>query len=142
MLFKEGSALYAFEVQREAGEDVLYVNYLGSPLAPNLAESADVMARTVELLIGNPNITKLIFVQQRNYCYDFKQISLLQEIAQLYVYLTKQERILAPEKLALSEQTVGRKYSIVSYLLNLLKSDAVACYSELRRILREERINF
>ncbi len=142
MLFKKGTPLYAFEVQREAGQDILYVNYLGSPSVPNLAENPEVMARTVDLLMQNPQIAKIVFVQQRNYCYDFSEISLLQEVAQLYTYLTKQERILAPEKLTMFNQAVGKRYSIVNYLLDLLKRDPIACYIELKRTLRDERIAF
>jgi type IV secretory pathway ATPase VirB11/archaellum biosynthesis ATPase len=141
MLFKKGTPLYAFEVQREAGQDVLYINYLGSPIVPNLAESTDIMSRTVDLLIRNPNISKIVFVQQRNYCYTFAQISLLQEIAQLYVYLTKQEKILSPRRLSIN-QPVGRRYDTISYLLSILKRDPIACYVEVKRILREERIVF
>jgi len=142
MLFKKGTPLFAFEVQREAGQDVLYVNYLGSPYVPNLAEIPDIMARTVDLLIENPNISKMVFVQQRNYCYDFSSISLLQEVAQLYLYLTKQEKILSPGKLSLRGQPVARRYDLISYLLGLLKRDPIACYVEIKRILREERIAF
>ena len=36
-MFKKGAALYAYEVMREAGQDVMYINYLGSPYVPNLA---------------------------------------------------------------------------------------------------------
>ena len=142
MLFKPGTALYAYEVQREAGQDVLHVNYLGSALVPSLADSDEVMSRTVDLVIENPNISRVVFVQQRNYSYSFIQISLLQEIAQLYTYLLKQEKILSPEKLTISGQPVSRRYNVLSYLLALLKRDPVACYSELRRVLREERIMF
>ncbi len=142
MLFKKGTALYAFEVQRESGQDVLYVNYLGAPSVPNLAESPDVMSKTVDLLIENPNISRIIFVQQRNYCYDFLQVALLQETAQLYVHLSKQEKILSPEKLSMLNYSISKRYSSVDYLLNLLKRDAVACYVETKRILREERIAF
>ena len=142
MLFKRGTPLYAFEVQREAGQDVLYVNYLGSPSVPNLIDSPDVMSRTVDLLIENPQVAKVVFVQQRNYCYDFSQISLLGEIAQLYNYLTKQERILSPGKLSIAGQLVSRRHNIMAYLLSLLKRDPLACFSELKRVLREERIAF
>jgi len=142
MLFKKGTPLYAFEVQREAGEDVMYVNYLGSPIIPSLADSPDVMGKSVELLIENPNVAKLVFVQQRNYVYDFAEVSLLQEIAQLYVYLTKQEKLLSPVKLSLSKRDVGRRYNIISYFLSLLKTDPIAAYVDLKRILREERIAF
>ncbi len=142
MLFKKGTVLYAFEVQREDGQDVLYINYLGSQSVPSIAESPDVMAKTVDLLIENPQVARVVFVQQRNYSYDFSQVSLLQELAQLYVYLSKQERILSPGKLSITNQPVSRRYNIISYLLSLLKRDPVACYVELKRILREERIAF
>ncbi len=142
MLFKPGTQLYAYEVQRESGEDVLYINYLGSPAVPNIAESGEVMSRTIDLIIDNSNISKIIFVQQRNYHYDFPQVSLLQEIAQMYTYLVKQERILSPEKLSISGQPIGRRHEAVNYLLMLLKQDPFACYSEIRRTLRQERIAF
>ncbi|MDO8628838.1 MAG: hypothetical protein Q7R56_03715, partial [Nanoarchaeota archaeon] len=51
-------------------------------------------ARTIELLIESPNISRIVFVQQRNYSYSSSETFLLQEIANLYVYLTKQEKIL------------------------------------------------
>ena len=38
MLFKKGTPLYACEIMREAGEDIMYVNYLGSSDVPSLAE--------------------------------------------------------------------------------------------------------
>ncbi len=142
MLFKKGTPLYAFEVQRESGQDILYVNYLGAASVPNIAESPDIMAKTVDLLIENPTISRIIFVQQRNYCYDFPQVALLQEIAQLYVYLTKQEKILSPRKLSMLNQPVSRRYSRIGYILDLLKRDTIACYLEVKRILREERIAF
>jgi len=142
MLFKTGTPLYAFEVQREAGEDVLYVNYLGSPYVPNLADNPEVMARTIDLLIENPQISKIIFVQQRNYVYDFPEVSMLQELAQLYVFLVRQERILAVEKLSFARRDVPKRYNTVSYLLSLLKRDPIACYAEIKRVLQEERAAF
>jgi len=142
MLFKKGTRLYAFEVQREAGQDVMYVNYLGSPFVPNVASSPEVMSQTVNLLIENPQISKIIFVQQRNYVFDMEEISLLQEMAQLYTYLTKQEKILTPEKLSLSGRNVARRYNIVNYLLDLVKRDPIAAYSETKRALRQERVAF
>ena len=30
MLFKPGTPVYSFEIQREAGEDVMYINFLGA----------------------------------------------------------------------------------------------------------------
>ncbi len=50
------------------------------------------MERTRDILIENPNASRVVFVQQKNYNYDFDETSSLLEIAQLYVYFIKQEK--------------------------------------------------
>ena len=89
MLFKPGTPLYSYEIIREAGNQVIYANYLGAAFVPNLAENPEIMNRTIDLLIEAPDISRIVFVQQRNYNYNPSQVFLLQEIANLYVYLTK-----------------------------------------------------
>ncbi len=135
MVFKTTSPLYASEIDRKEGENLLYVNYLGAPFTPSVADSAEVMARTIDSLIENPNVSRIIFVQQRNYNYPFEQVALLVEIAQLYNYLLKQERILSPEKLGLF---AGLEFAPaeLSYLVALLRQDPVGCYIELNRKIR------
>src|SRR3972149_11668950 len=113
MQFKEGAKIYSYEVKREGGEDVLYINYLGAPYVPNLAESGEVMARTIEALMENPNVSRIIFVQQKNYNYDLEETSMLLEIAQLYTYLVKQEKILSREKIGMTEQFFPQRYNEV-----------------------------
>ena len=100
MLFKPQTPVYAYEVMREEGNQVLYVNYLGASVVPNVAEDPEVMSRTFDLLIEAPNISRVVFVQQRNYSYGSSETFMLQEIANLYVFLTKQEKILTPFKLS------------------------------------------
>ena len=141
MIFKPEAAIYSYEVEREAGQNVLYFNYLGAPYVPSLAESKEVMARTVDALIESPNISRVVFVQQRNYSHDFAQIALLIEISQLYNYLVKHERVLSPERLVLQcYHLLAQRHASMSYLVMLLKQDSIACYFEAKRILREERI--
>jgi len=143
MIFPKEAPLYAHEVVRESGRDVLYVNYLGAPFVPNLALLPKVMAQIIDLLIENPTVSRIILVQQRNYCYDFKQVAMLNEIARLYVYFIRQERLLEPAMLAMPgcEQYLGERLNIMRYLiLSLLKQDPIACYVETRRLLREKKI--
>ena len=73
MQFKEGTPLHSHEVQREGGEDLLYINYMGAPYVPSLAESPEVMERTVDALIENPNVSRIIFVQQKIIIMIFKK---------------------------------------------------------------------
>jgi len=142
MLFKPETPLYTYEIIRESGQQVAYVNYLGANFFPSISENPEVMLRTIDLLIEAPNLSRIVFVQQRNYSYDSEQVFMLQEIANLYVYLTKQEKILSPSKLSImNSQEIRRRYSDVSYLLIVLKRDPIACYLLLKRLINGEKLN-
>jgi len=141
MQFKEGTKLYSYEVEREGGEDILYINYLGAPYVPSLSDFPEIMERTIDALIENPNVSRIVFVQQKNYNYDFNETSLLLEIAQLYVYFVRQERILSQEKLITNrEQFFSQRYNDIFSFLYLLKQDPIAAYSELKKIIIEAKI--
>jgi len=141
MLFKPGTELYSYEVVKEAENQVIYVNYLGAPLVPNLS-NPEVFLRTVDLLINIPNVSRIVFVQQRNYAYDSEQVFMIKEIANLYIYLTKQENILSPFKLSISNsEYLSQRYNDVRYLLLTLKRDPLKCYSYLKTILKKEKEN-
>ncbi len=143
MIFKPGTKIYGYEVKREAGQDIMYINYLGAPYVPGIAESSIVMARTIESLIESPNISRVVFVQQRNYSYDFRQVALLIEIGQLYVHLIKQEKVLEASTLEpfKCKRHLPQRYDAMRYLiLTLLKQDPIGCYVEAKRLLREEKI--
>lgn len=142
MLFKEGTSLYAYEIIKETGSQVAYVNYMGAPFVPNLADNPDVMSRTFDILIQSPNLSRIVFVQQRNYNYGPEETFMLQEIANVYVFLTKQEKVLTPTKLSIMNTAyVSQRYNDMSYLLVTLRQDPVACYMELKRYLNDEKVN-
>ncbi len=141
MQFKKDTPLYSYEVQRKGGEDILYVNYLGAPFVPNLADSPEIMDKTMGVLIENQNVSRIVFVQQKNYNYDFNETSFLLEIAQLYAHFVKQDRILSPEKLVTNcEQFFSQRYNELMSFLFLLRRDPIAAYNELRKIIIEARI--
>ena len=140
MLFKPGTPLYAYEVQREAGQDVLYINFLGAPFVPNIADSPEVMALTVDYLSKTPNVSRIVFVQQRNYNYDFAEVSLLQEVADLYIHLTQQEKILSTNRLSVNNPgAIAERYDFLNHLVMLLRSDPIAAYIELGRNLNVQK---
>ena len=138
MMFKEGAVLYSLEIERTAGEDIMYVNYLNAPFVPSIADSSAVMARTVDSLVENPNVSRIVFVQQRNYNYSFEQVSLLAEVASIYNFLFKQEAVLSIEKLSMYGN-VPEIHAELSYLLLLLRQDPIACYSDLKKRIKSLR---
>jgi flagellar protein FlaI len=141
MKFERGAKLYSYYVQREGGEDVIYINYQNAGFVPSFADYPEVMERTVDILIENPNISRIVFVQQKNYNYDFKETTMLLEIAQLYVYFIKQENILSQEKLITNcGQFFSKRYNEMFSFLFLLKRDPITAYNELKRLIIEARI--
>ncbi|HUS51589.1 MAG TPA: hypothetical protein VMZ91_15590, partial [Candidatus Paceibacterota bacterium] len=141
MQFNKEVPLYSYEIKREGGEDVIYINYLGAPYVPSLSDSPEIMDKTIDVLIENPNISRIVFVQQKNYNYDFQETSLLLEIAQLYVYFLKQEKVLSHKKLVTNnEQFFSQRYNDIFSFLFLLKQDPIASYHELKKIIIEAKI--
>jgi len=142
MEFKEGAQLYSYEIKREAGEDVIYFNYLGASFIPSISEFPEVMERAINALIENPNVSRIVFVQQKNYNYDFQEVSLLLEISHLYASLIKQEKILSQEKLSPSYRDFfPQRYKNMLSFLFLLKKDPVASFAELKKIIIEAKIS-
>ncbi len=141
MQFEKEDPLYSYEVKREGGEDILYINYLGAPYVPSLSDSSEVMERTIDALIENSNVSRIVFVQQKNYNYDFKETSILLELAQIYVFLLKQERILSQDKLITNyTEFFNSRYNDVFSFMYLLKQDPLAAHSELKQIIIEAKI--
>lgn len=138
MLFKEGASLYAVEIERKAGEDVMYINYLTAPFVPSISDDPSVMARTIDMLIDNPTVSRVIFVQQRNYNYPYEQVALLSEVAAIYNFLSKQEAVLSIEKLSLYGN-IPEMHAELSYLLMLLRQDPIGCYLDLKKRVRDLR---
>ena len=135
MMFNEGSPLYATEIERKSGENVIYVNYMGASFSPSIADGADVMARVIDSLTQNPNVSRVVFVQQRNYNYDSKQVLILSEISGLLNFMLKNEEILSAEKLSLFGNVVDAQGDLI-YFLGLLRQDPVGCYVELRNRIK------
>jgi len=142
MQFGKKDKLYSYVVQREAGEDILYFNYQGAPISPSLADHPEVMERVIDSLIENSNVSRIMLVQQKNYNYDFQETEYLLEIASLYTYLLKQEKILSHDKLVTGQESFfPKRYNELFGFLYLLKSDPIAAYFELKKILIEVKIN-
>jgi flagellar protein FlaI len=133
MMFKEDTPIYSYEVVREAGENVVYINYLGANIVPSFSDYGEVMGRTVEILREESNVSRVVFVQQRNYSYNFSQVKFLVEIGDLMDFFSKQERIVSPEKLSHLGPLYYDTYGFLNRVVNeLLPSDPVLAYRELK----------
>ncbi|MFH0711613.1 MAG: type II/IV secretion system ATPase subunit [archaeon] len=135
-MFKADAPLYSYEIVRESGENVMYVNYLGAKFVPSLVDSAEVMGKTVDNLREESNVARIVFVQQRNYSHDFKQVKMLVEVGNLYNFLTKQEKIVSPEKLSSLGTFYYDAYAFFNRVINeIFVADPVKAYRELKGML-------
>ena len=140
MMFKSDTPLYSYEVVREIGENVMYINSLGARFVPSLIDSAEVMGKTIDNLKEDPNIARIVFVQQRNYSHDFSQVEMLVEIANLSDFLVKQEKIVSAEKLSHLGPSYHEAHAFLNSIVNeLLSTDPVKAYRELRGMLFGKR---
>ncbi len=141
MEFGKETPLFSYEVKKEGGEDVVYVNYQGVSYVPSVVEYPEEMERAVDILIENPNVSRIVFSQTKNYSYDFKETNYLIEIANLYIYLLKKEQILSRNKLIKgSEQFFSQRYNDLFSFLFFLKKDPISAYKELRKLLLEAKV--
>lgn len=139
MIFKSETPLYSYEVIRESGENVMYINYLGAPFIPSLTDSEEVMSRTIDCLAEDTHVSRVVFVQQRNYSHNFSQVKMLSEIASLYNFLVKQEKLTSSEKLS-KLSSYKTAYTFLNYIINdTLKKNPVKAYKELKTALFEQK---
>ncbi len=133
---------FSYEVVREGEDNVLRVDCEGLPFFPSLEDSSVTMARTVDAIIANPGVTRIVFFQKRDYEYDFDQARILVEVARLNNQLVRQQSLFSYQALGPYSRLVDERYAILKNIIhNLMKSDPIAAYVELKRIRRNEEIN-
>ncbi|MBW2971777.1 type II/IV secretion system ATPase subunit [Candidatus Woesearchaeota archaeon] len=145
-LFEGRLPLYGYEVLREGEDNVMRINYEGAPTVPSIEDNPTVMSRTCDHLIESKNVTKIIFLQKREYEYDYNQTALLKEIALIYDKLSRQKEMFSLQALQVddaSKQFAKRWYTEVQKLVyQQLRADPIGMYVELKRKLREERVAY
>ncbi len=136
---------FSYDVIREGDDVILYVNLEDYYRIPSLEDDQVVMSKTCDMLTEVRDATKIIFLQKRNYEYDYRQTLLIAEIAKIYSQLVRRKDVFSYTNL-LSDSNCSRWvniwYSTVQDIIsNLLRSDPIGAYVELVRISRDERIN-
>lgn len=132
-----------YDVIREGEDTILMVNYSSRGRVPSIEDDEVCMAESCDLLIANPQTTKIIFSQKQDYEYDFSQVQLIKELALLHHKLVRNKEIFSYESFTSSPNNVvlSQRYTEVhNVIFSLLKSDPLRCYVTLKRILRRERI--
>ncbi len=142
MLFNKKLGPDEYEIVKEGNEEVIRINSINTNYLPSLEDSALCMSRTIEKLIQVPSASRIIFSERRNYEYGFNQVYMLKEIANIYNHLIKQKVVFnfMRDFPSFSSYESGEIEKLQFIILNVLKSDPVGAYVELKRLIRENKI--
>ena len=144
MLFGKKTGTCGYELVKEGQEDVMRINCLKCSYTPYVADSPVCMMRTIDKLVEAPSVGRIIFAQKRNYEYSYEQTQMLVEIANLYNHLVKQKRALSLSAMGTGVECTRcfpSRHADVQYIIfNLLRSDPLGAYVELKRLIREAKI--
>ncbi len=135
----------SYEIVKEGQDTLLKINAGSWSYTPNIENNPLVMARVIDLILENSNITRIIFVQRRNYIYNYEQTQMLIEITNVYNYLIKQKNLLTlgiiNKGLIFERLYEGWRITLQNIIFNLVKQDPIGAYVEIIRLIREEKIN-
>ncbi|MEA3379227.1 MAG: ATPase, T2SS/T4P/T4SS family [Nanoarchaeota archaeon] len=133
-----------YEIIKEGAEEVMRINYETVPYSPSIEEHPQVMMDVIDKLVENPSTGSITFLQRRHYNYNYEQTQMLVEIAQLYSYLIKSKKVLNPNSMGTSFDNPGvltERHGKIRYIVfELLRSDPLGAYVELKRLIRFEHI--
>ena len=139
----EGKTKEDYEVLRDGAQITLSINAEYLKYVPSIEDSAICMGDTIEKLAKIKSATRIVFFQKREFEYDFSQTQLLVEIATIYRQIIKQKDLFGIHILSqfAGKQLANKWYQeIKRVIFNLLKTDPIGAYVELKRMIRHENI--
>ncbi len=133
--------VFSYDIIREGDDVILRIDCEAYTRLPSIEDDSVTMAKTIDLLLEAGNVTKIVFYQKRDYEYDLSQTQILSELAKIYNKLVKQRLSFQLFVDPACKDYVTLYYNELQYILfQLLKSDPLGAYSELKRLLRREEI--
>ncbi len=134
-----------YEIIREDEDTIIRIDYNDSFSIPSIEDNEESMSKVIEILTQVKHATKIVFVQRRDFEYDYTQTKFLEEIAEVYTHLSKEKQIVTLSSLkqvGISNQRFynSRYAEIQKILFSTLKKDPIGAYVELYRIRRREKI--
>ena len=128
-----------YSVDRHGAEATLSVDCKKANLPPSIEDSPQLMAKVVQILSENTDITRVLLSQNRDYEYNEQQTSMLVEIGVLYRRLSRSRTLNDPSVASLDAKQL---MVIKNAIFNLLPSDPVGAYVDLARKRRHEHITY
>ena len=144
-LFGDSKKPFTYDVMREGDENILLVDMENYPLIPSIEDDPICMSRIIDILAESGQVTKIVFTQKRNYEYGYQQTLMLRDVAAIYKQLTKGKSTMNYMNLLADvacSRYVAPWYSFLQKIsMDSIKKDPIGAYMDLKREMRDERIN-
>jgi len=131
-------------IKHSEGKKEMVVNCRNCVYGSSVADYPQCMARTLDKLVEHPDVDSINLEEFYEHLYNEQQTRILKEIAQVLSRL-KSERIWSPSHLGVEgcDKYLPERIDYVTNLVhNLLRTDPVAAYFNLRKELEKERARY
>lgn len=131
-----------YEIVRHGVESILKVSYLDKNKFPSIEDDSYVMSDIVKRISQISSVSKVIFVHNKNYEYDYKQVLILKEISYIYDSLKKEKELFnASQLINKDDKCVKLFFNRYAFIQNILlkdwPSDPIGAYVKTKRQLRD-----
>ncbi|MEK6939329.1 MAG: hypothetical protein AABX31_01245, partial [Nanoarchaeota archaeon] len=92
MVLENSKACFEYETYHEGENKILKISCENCSFPPSIEYSDLCMSKVIDTLQAVTGVTIIILSQQREFQYDYDQVSLLNELASIYKHLTQEER--------------------------------------------------
>ncbi|HLD39526.1 MAG TPA: type II/IV secretion system ATPase subunit [Candidatus Nanoarchaeia archaeon] len=139
----KAKACFEYETYHEGENKILKISCENCSFPPSIEYTDLCMSKVIDTLMEVTGVTTIILTQQREYQYDYDQVSLLNELAAVYKHLTQEERFSYSHLVVdpLHERYIRSSYALFQRLVSKrLKEDPFAAFVELKRLETKEKI--
>ena len=139
----KAKACFEYETYHEGENKILKISCENCSFPPSIEYADLCMSKVIDTLMEVTGVTTIILTQQREYQYDYDQVSLLNELAAVYKHLTQEERFSYSHLVVdpLHERYIRSSYALFQRLVSKrLKEDPFAAFIELKRLETKEKI--
>ena len=128
-----------YDVIREGEETIVRIQCDECPFFPSLEDDPRVFSMVMKILLEVGVVTRLIFVQKREYEYPYEQVVLLTDFArklkELVALRIGAGLLSSPE----AERALGERYGLLQGLIqNSLKSDPLGSFLDLQSLIARD----
>jgi len=130
--------------ESEIVDSALRVDCLGCVYGSSIEDFEACMATTIDKLVKNKGVSRIILAETRENEYDFDQTQMLIEIANAFNRILNEDKLLALDKLGQPgcEKFYPRRLAELQFLiLQVLRKDPVGAYVRIIRMITRDKSN-